>query len=144
MEEEDLVVRSTKKVKTQGESLDSGPTEMEEEQPKEEEIPSDATNAKGSHGSRKSYRDSLLADGIGGNLSSQDIVNIVTEEYILDNPVEELLEEPAPFNPKPNIEVSLKEYDEWCRSWKFSLIVKLLRKRLGFHAMAMWIRRAWA
>ena len=55
-----------------------------------------------------------------------------------------MLEEPTPFNPKPNVEVTLEEYDEWCRPQKFSLIVKLLGKRLGFHAMATWIRKVWA
>ena len=38
-------------------------------------------------------------------------MNIVTVEYILEN----LVKESAPFNPKPKIEVSLEEYDEWCR-----------------------------
>ena len=64
------MVRSTKKVKTQGEHEDSGPMELEEEQLEKEEILTNAISAKGSHGSKKSYRDSLLADGIGGSLSS--------------------------------------------------------------------------
>ena len=48
------------------------------------------------------------------------------------------------FDPKPNIEVSLEEFEEWCHPWKATLIVKLLGKRIGFRIMDSWIRRIWA
>ena len=151
MEEEDLVIRSTKKVKThegeeeKGGSDSTGPIDMEEEDAdqasnmvKGQEVLIKQVPAK------KSYRDSVVADGLGSDLSSEDIVNIVTEEYSTVDMMEDLLEEPAPFDPKPKVEVSLEEYDEWCKPWKFSLIVKLLGKKLGFQAMATWVRKVWA
>ncbi|XP_072066047.1 uncharacterized protein [Arachis hypogaea] len=41
----------------------------------------------------------------------------------------------APFNPKP---VRLAEYDEWCRPWKLSLIVKVLEDAM--QNLAVWVR----
>lgn len=57
---------------------------------------------------KKSYYDSLVADGLRNDLSSEDIVNIVTEEYSTADMIEDLLEEPAPFDLKPKVDQSLR------------------------------------
>ncbi|RYQ85079.1 hypothetical protein Ahy_B10g104584 isoform B [Arachis hypogaea] len=54
------------------------------------------------------------------------------------------IENQAPFNPKPNIEVSLEEYEEWCRPWKFSLIVKPFGKLVNLQAIDQRVQRRWA
>ena len=144
-------LKSTKKVETQEERIDGkaledyGPIEMEEvliEQVSDIMVEEDVQMIQGLP--KRLYRDSLLTNGSGKDLSYEDIVNIITREYMTADSLEVLLEEPPPFNPKPNVEVSLEEYDEWCKPWKFSLIVKLLGKKFRFHAMANWIRQAWA
>lgn len=60
----------------------------------------------------------------------EEIMKLVTEEVCLEMHMQEDLNEMvAPFNPKPNIEVVVEEYEEWCRPWKNTLIVHLLGKK---------------
>ncbi|KAL4372934.1 hypothetical protein AHAS_Ahas05G0031400 [Arachis hypogaea] len=47
------------------------------------------------------------------------------------------------FNLNLVLEVSLKEYDEWCRPWKQELIVKPLEKSLNLQTMERWINPRW-
>ncbi|XP_025703061.1 uncharacterized protein [Arachis hypogaea] len=69
---------------------------------------------------------------------------MVTEDYISDeDSMEHMEESQTPFNPNPVIEVSLEEYDEWCRPWKQALIVKPLGKNLNLQTMEQWINRRW-
>ena len=116
------MARSTKKVKTQEERLDgkankdSDPIKMEKVLVEQISDTIEEEDVQMMHEMpKRSYCDSLLADGFGKDLSYENIVNIVTEDYITADSLKVLLEEPAPFNLKPNVEVSLEEYDEWCR-----------------------------
>ncbi|RYR74916.1 hypothetical protein Ahy_A02g009626 [Arachis hypogaea] len=91
-----------------------------------------------------SYGDRLVGDGLG-KLNPEEIVEMETEEYMSESESLDLdLSDQAPFNPKPNIEVTLEEYDEWCRPWKQALIVKPLGKKINLHAMVRWINKRWA
>ncbi|XP_057746113.1 uncharacterized protein LOC130965362 [Arachis stenosperma] len=90
------------------------------------------------------YKDRLMSNDTGFVLSPTEIVQLVAEDYGLEEMEDVNLEEEAFFNPKPVVEVSLEEYDQWCKPWKLSLIVKLLGKSLGFRAMEAWIRRTWS
>nr|XP_025681240.1 uncharacterized protein LOC112782832 [Arachis hypogaea] len=90
-----------------------------------------------------SYRDCLLGDVLD-KLNPEDIVEMVVEDYLSDQEIRDLgTESQAPFNPKPSIEVTLEEYDEWCRSWKQTLIVKPLGKRINLQTMERWINSRW-
>ncbi|RYR28867.1 hypothetical protein Ahy_B01g053066 isoform C [Arachis hypogaea] len=78
-------------------------------------------------------------------LNPDEIVELVAEDYIAkSDPMDMNMENQTPFNPKPNIEVSLEEYEEWCRTWKFSLIVKPLGKLVNLQAIDRWVQRRWA
>lgn len=77
-------------------------------------------------------------------LNPEEIVEMVAEEYLSGDDVMDHEEvSKVPFNPKPNIEVTLEEYDEWCRSWKQSLIVKPLGNKLSLQTMERWANRRW-
>ncbi|RYR25096.1 hypothetical protein Ahy_B02g058720 [Arachis hypogaea] len=91
-----------------------------------------------------SYKDRLMSVDTKIVLSPTEIVQLVAEDYGLEEMEDVNLEEEAPFNPKSVVEVSLEEYDQWCKPWKLSLIVKLLGKSLEFRAMETWIRRTWS
>lgn len=49
-----------------------------------------------------------------------------------------------PFNPNLVVPISVEEYDEWCRPWKYTLVVKLLRKKIRFMRMNRRFHRLWA
>nr|XP_025638314.1 uncharacterized protein LOC112733539 [Arachis hypogaea] len=92
---------------------------------------------------KASYRDRLMNDGFE-KLNPEEIVEMVAEEYLSGDDVMDHEEvSKVPFNPKPNIEVTLEEYDEWCRSWKQSLIVKPLGNKLSLQTMERWANRRW-
>ncbi|RYR27977.1 hypothetical protein Ahy_B01g052053 [Arachis hypogaea] len=152
-EEEDLVARSTKKVKII--STRQGDVVMEEESNQGEQsnvmidgqqvnldvemVPETAMTQP----AKVSYRDRLLGDGLD-KLNPENIVEMVAEDYLSDHEIGDLgTESRAPFNPKPSIEVTLEEYDEWCRPWKQTLIVKPLGKRINLQTMERWINRRW-
>lgn len=42
---------------------------------------------------------------------------------------------PQPFNPRPNVKVIAEEYGQWCKPWRNTLIVRLLRKKVGLKYM---------
>ncbi|KAL4391416.1 hypothetical protein AHAS_Ahas03G0242900 [Arachis hypogaea] len=61
---------------------------------------------------RVSYRDSLVGDGLG-KLNPKEIAEMVAEEYISDSESLDLdLCDQVPFNSKPNIDVTLEEYED--------------------------------
>ncbi|RYR26532.1 hypothetical protein Ahy_B02g060779 [Arachis hypogaea] len=69
---------------------------------------------------------------------------MVSEDYISEDlGLYLLMEDPASFNHKPTIELSLEEYKDWCKSWKLSLIVKPLGKVLNLQALDRWVQRRW-
>ncbi|KAL4306092.1 hypothetical protein AHAS_Ahas16G0143700 [Arachis hypogaea] len=62
-----------------------------------------------------SYHDMVVENGFG-KLNPQEIVEMVSEDYNSEDLVmESSIDDEAPFDPKPNIDVSLEEYNEWCR-----------------------------
>ena len=143
-EEEDQLVKSTKKVKTakEGEENISDNVEMEENvtldisSMEEEEVPPSSETQP------KTYKDMVVAHDIVDNLKPEEIARAVIDEYIIE---EEGVEfgpyESIPFNPKPEVPVSLDEFNEWCKPWKLTLIVKLLGKSLGLRVMDRWVQR---
>ncbi|KAL4287915.1 Retrovirus-related Pol polyprotein [Arachis hypogaea] len=165
-EEEDLVRHNIKKMKSNGDEVltefeedetediyeaipklnkQTGPDKMEADF-KQNKTPStgiltEGEVPRGSRQQRISYMDSLMHGDTGMVLSSDEIVQMVTEEYDMEEVTGGGNTDLAPFNPKPVVDVSLEEYDMWCKSWKGSLIVKLLEKTIGYHAIETWIRR---
>ncbi|XP_057426575.1 uncharacterized protein LOC130720007 [Lotus japonicus] len=138
-EEEDLKTRSLKKVKTT----------VEEEQADAvmDQAFEDGTESPPPQSPTKpSYRDKVMAREFAGtDLTDREIVDLVREELIVGE-VRDVFEkgDSKPFNPNPVVPVSLEEYEEWCRPWKFSLVVKLLGKKIGFKWMTQRIQRMWA
>ena len=77
-------------------------------------------------------------------MTPEEIAKMVVEEYTVSEFLEQEMEESIPqFDPKPSILVTVEEYDEWCRPWKMSLIVKLMGKRLSLRFMDSWIMKKW-
>lgn len=48
------------------------------------------------------------------------------------------------LDPCSVIPVSQKEYEDWCSNWKMSLIVNVLRKKVGFKVLENRLQRIWA
>lgn len=48
------------------------------------------------------------------------------------------------FNPKPHVQVLVEEYEQWCRPWKNTLIVRLLGKRSSLRFMSNKLQHIWA
>ncbi|XP_015955607.1 uncharacterized protein LOC107479996 [Arachis duranensis] len=134
-EEEDQLARSTKKVKMNEENqVDHAMGEVivkanylkKQNADKDVNQESNQGNVKTNIALRRSYRD-MVVDNEFGKLNPYEIVEMVSEEYLPEDPsIKSSLEVSNPFNPNPTIEVSLEEYEDWCRPWKFSLIVKPL------------------
>ncbi|KAL4365814.1 hypothetical protein AHAS_Ahas07G0143700 [Arachis hypogaea] len=106
-EEDDLMQRSTEKVKTREADLN---------QPGEKMDPMTRNDANNSTRPKVSYRDSLL---------------------------ENLQREDKPFDPCPEIKVTKEEFDDWCKPWHASLIVKVLGKRVNLGFMEQRLGRDW-
>ncbi|KAJ1441622.1 hypothetical protein SESBI_01244 [Sesbania bispinosa] len=130
-EEEDLIHRSTKKIKDgvsevmdvelQGNNGDKGP--ILEKQPK------------------TSYRDKVMEVDSNFDLEPAEIVRMVTEELFPDLDSSRNTEFGGKkFNLNPTVNVKLKEYESWCNPWNFCLIVRLMGKRVGFRFMNMKLR----
>ncbi|KAL4359393.1 hypothetical protein AHAS_Ahas08G0072900 [Arachis hypogaea] len=157
-EEEDLKDRSTKKVKMDAAKEEGAPMEgvveviLEEDSTMKgvqtesaEYVETSNKSNEQNKGTKASYKDMVMANGLGDSLNIEDIVQMISEDYESEFEKDKLAEEPlAPFNPKPVIKVSLEEYDEWCRPWKFSLIVKPLGKKISLPFMERWVTRRWA
>ncbi|KAL4314813.1 hypothetical protein AHAS_Ahas15G0122600 [Arachis hypogaea] len=151
-EEEDLMSRSKKKVKMNGGNIVTESMEITEGETRETKQTSVRANdnQKTNEGKqdeykspRRSYRDMVVENGFE-KLNPQEIVEIVSEEYAPEDlDVDLSTEDQVPFNPKSTIEVSLEEYEDWCRPWKLSLIVKPLGKTFNLQALDRWVQRRW-
>ena len=150
-EELDLMARSTKKFKIQG--AQEGNTSMEDQtmivctdkdsdelktrdcEMRVEDVNEDAEASE--EGSPKvlprklTYKETVLYEGLSESLQLEEVAKAILEDYFIPDPSEEeaLEDTSAPFNPKLVVNVSLEEYDEWCRPWKLTPIVKLMGKR---------------
>ncbi|XP_057746431.1 uncharacterized protein LOC130965690 [Arachis stenosperma] len=56
---------------------------------------------------------------------------------------EDVLNGEKSFNPCPTIPVSKEEFEEWCKPWKNTLMVKVLGKRVTFAFMKQRLQRDW-
>ncbi|KAF7824563.1 hypothetical protein G2W53_022707 [Senna tora] len=45
------------------------------------------------------------------------------------------------FKPCPKMEILQEEYEEWCKPWRMSLIVRLLGKRMGVNFMRQHLEK---
>ncbi|MED6205447.1 hypothetical protein PIB30_017672 [Stylosanthes scabra] len=134
--------QNTKKARPNGDEIipdaTEKPTEILKEKPSHVDEKKTLVQAmEEKEGTKKpvSYKDSLMHDDSGIVLSPDEIVQMVAEDYEDLEFGENERADPAPFNPKPVIDVSLEEYDAWCKPWRSSLIVKLLGKTLSFRAI---------
>ncbi|RYQ96479.1 hypothetical protein Ahy_B08g092237 [Arachis hypogaea] len=136
-QEDDLVQRSTKKVKTRGEVDLNQPSENMEIIQHEDNT---ASPAKGS------YKDTLLTSlGLEEDQTTSldmddDDPNPEDKWYRNDDDREN---DEKPFNPCPTIPVSKEEFEEWCKPWKNALMVKVLGKRVTFAFMEQRLHRDW-
>ncbi|KAJ1421655.1 hypothetical protein SESBI_13607 [Sesbania bispinosa] len=49
-----------------------------------------------------------------------------------------------PFDHCPEIKVSPKEFEKWCKPWQDSLVVRLLGKKISFQTMSTRLQNYWA
>ncbi|XP_057428997.1 uncharacterized protein LOC130722320 [Lotus japonicus] len=134
----DQADRSNKKVKTTDcvTVFDSEMDLLEENNPRLEGLQKE---------SKMSYKDKVIAGESFTPFSPQEIVDLVREELAGDDLESMKLEdERKPFSLNPVVPVSLEEYEEWCRPWKFTLVVKLQGKKIGFRWMDQRLHRIWA
>ncbi|RYR61301.1 hypothetical protein Ahy_A04g018459 isoform A [Arachis hypogaea] len=120
-EEEDLVQRSTKKVKTRD--------EMDLNQPSDDmEIPHENTE-NAIVRSKATYKESLLKPS-GPTMEDDMDLHEQTDE---DSPnpedrwykdSDDHSDKEKSFDPCPTIKVTQEEFEEWCKPWRASLIVK--------------------
>ncbi|KAJ1403148.1 hypothetical protein SESBI_27555 [Sesbania bispinosa] len=126
-EEEDLVHRSAKKIKDDSSSV----------------MDVEATNAK--EAPKVSYRDKVMETDSSFELQPEEIVRMVTEELFPDMDISNSNDHgDMEFNPNPNVHVELEEYENWCSPWKYSLIVRLMGKRVGLRFISMKLKHLWA
>ncbi|KAJ1427557.1 Reverse transcriptase zinc-binding domain [Sesbania bispinosa] len=93
---------------------------------------------------KPSYKDMVMALETYEE-NPAEFVRIVSEELYPDwNLSEQEPQDYREFNPNPEIKISLEEYNSWCQSWKTTLIVKLLGKKMGFRFMSKRIQQLWA
>lgn len=135
-EEEDLVTRSTKKVKTKEDEGIPEIVSMVMEIPNKADGSLNEKDGKsgGEHGpeemeilseAKQSYQDELLNINHAEEEeiileAMKDVVGIDWNQNEKDS--NDLVEE-SPFNPCPTINISLEVAEEWCRPWKQALIV---------------------
>ncbi|KAJ1442466.1 hypothetical protein SESBI_00826 [Sesbania bispinosa] len=64
-------------------------------------------------------------------LQPEEIVRMVTEELFPDMDISNNNDHgDMEFDPNPNVHVEFEEYENWCGPWKYSLIVRLMGKRV--------------
>ncbi|MED6222831.1 hypothetical protein PIB30_068275 [Stylosanthes scabra] len=138
-QEEDLILRSTKKVKTRDQVALNQPTDDMVVVP---------SNEKGNENAGKvSYKDSLLTPK-GPSIENIDLdLNDVNEDD--PNPEDKwynddsVHQEAKAFDPCPVIPVSKEEFEEWCKTWHAALIIKVLGKRVHLAFMEQRLNRDW-
>ncbi|KAJ1390572.1 hypothetical protein SESBI_37313 [Sesbania bispinosa] len=82
------------------------------------------------------YKDKVMEIDPQFDLEPMEIVRMVTEEMFPD--LEDSKKNDIngkPFNPNSTVTVALEEYEQWCNPWKFSLIVRLMGRHVGFRMM---------
>ena len=133
-EEEDLMKKSTKKVKTHQadntvhmEVIDEENIEVSEDcvmENKEEEVHGEPKmkTLDGNPSSRKMlYKETVLYEGLLMSLSPKKVARTVVEEYLKQDKVEDTLTGEVPlFDPKPNFKIDLEKYEDWYKPWKYS------------------------
>lgn len=144
-EERDLMERNTKKVKLGQIDGDLVVEDEAMEHVREENPPQNPLSTI----EGVSYKDKVMS--LMGSSSSEEllkpeeIVQIVTEDVFpesrVDNDKDSSMWE---FNPKPNVNVSVEEYEQWCRPWKNTLIVRLRGKRTSLRFMSNKLQNLWA
>ncbi|RYR10118.1 hypothetical protein Ahy_B05g078586 [Arachis hypogaea] len=139
-QEEDLVQRSTKKVKTRA-SVDLN-------QPSEDMEVTGPCDGNKSGASKISYKDTLLT--VAGSIIEDEHVDMEEVNEDIPDPenrwyqdADKDTHEEEPFNPCPTIPISKEEFDEWCKPWRSALYVKLLGKRVGLGFMEQRLKRDW-
>ena len=105
-EEEDLVVRSMKKVKSNSEENSRKDMDIVTMEAMHEECDMETGGSidieKDSSPHKLSYKEMVLADGLGEQLTLAKVAQMVVEDYEqMDNMMEELDLNDAPFDPKP-------------------------------------------
>ncbi|KAJ1403376.1 hypothetical protein SESBI_27380 [Sesbania bispinosa] len=134
-EEEDLVQRSTKKLKKDA--------SLAMEVDPEAQIQSQNRNQDSMQ--KVSYKDKVMEMDSSSEFLPEEIVRMVTEELFPDlNIAEGNYHEKNIFNPNPIVNVKLEEYGKLCNPWKYSLIVRLMGKRMGFRFMSLKLKHLWA
>ncbi|MED6216339.1 hypothetical protein PIB30_006983 [Stylosanthes scabra] len=124
-QEEDLMARSTKKVKARDE------TDLNEPIQDMEIVV--ATNTNDAANLKASYKESLLTPPgpqFEGEVSLDDSVDenepIPEDRWYQEDGFDPNKEKP--FDPCPIIPISKDEFDEWCKPWHAAFIVKVLGK----------------
>ncbi|KAJ1385537.1 hypothetical protein SESBI_41602 [Sesbania bispinosa] len=134
-EEDDQIQRSTKKIKDNTSSVMDVelPSKAVSGVPHQEALPGG------------SYKDKVMEIDSSFELHPEEIVRMVTEELFPDMDNARNNENfRKVFNPNPNVKVGLEEYERWCNPWKYSLIVRLMGKRVGFRFMSSKLKFLWA
>ncbi|KAL4307282.1 hypothetical protein AHAS_Ahas16G0262700 [Arachis hypogaea] len=139
-QEEDLVQRSTKKVKTRA-SIDPN-------QPSEDMEVTGPCDENKSGASKISYKDTLLT--VAGSIIEDEHIDMEEVNEDIPDPenrwyqdADKDTHEEEPFNPCPTIPISKEDFNEWCKPWRSSLYVKLLGKRVGLGFMEQRLKRDW-
>lgn len=149
-EEEDLVTRSTKKVKTkEGEKVSELVSMVletrEDANVKETTEPLQEMEGLESQPKEKeSYRDKLL------NINREEENELILEamkdisgpEWIQWDSMNQ--GEDIEFNPYPTVNISLVEAEEWCRPWKQALIMNLMGKKIGLKTLQTRLEKNWS
>lgn len=143
-EEDDLVTRSTKKVKTKEDDGQPELVSMVVETPLDvnagermeavlNDNAMDVLQKAEGEGAKLSYRDKLL--NIDPAEEEEIILDALKEMGDMDWSTNRKVctEEGGEklFDPCPSINISLEEAEEWCRPWKQALIVQLVAKKIG-------------
>lgn len=133
-QEEDLLRRSTKKVKTR---TDNGGEVAGKEIVMVESVPS-----------LPSYKERLMHAAGDENqdeewLKELDNLEMPEDKWYRDEEDMPTHDE-GELDPCPVIPVSRKEYEDWCQNWKQSLIVNVLGKKVGFKILENRLKRDWA
>lgn len=148
-EEEDLVVRSTKKVKTKEGEVDMDTVSMVIETPME--TPNDGKETsmdmkKEELQAKQSYRDMLL------NVHPEEEEKLILEamkdmagvDWINEEKEKQEGNPEENINPCPSINISVEEAEEWCRPWRQALIVRLLGKRISLKTLQTRLEKDWS
>lgn len=90
---------------------------------------------------KATYKEKVMSM-VGGSfgeelLKPEKIVQYVTEEVFPELRTEKENETLMwDFNPKPHVQVSTEEYEQWCKPWKNTLVVRLPGKRTYLRFMS--------